>query len=81
MNTIYSIAVLAACAMSTPLNVQCENINPSANTGNIKSNTSPLSMKILLAKDLEGAQVEVIGGYLVYDPYSGKQLSNALTSS
>ena len=46
-------------------------------------NDSPASptIKVLLGKDMDGAQVEVKGGYTIYDPYCGKQLESAYSGS
>ena len=48
---------------------------------NVKHRPQSPTVKLLLAKDQDGAQIEVKGGYFVYDPFTGKQIDNAYTGS
>ncbi len=74
------IILLGVCAMPTAATYAVD-AQPITQTASVKNMLSGKTIKVLLAKDLEGAQVEVKGGYYVYDPLTGKELEHSLMSS
>ena len=82
MRNISCIAFMTVCACGISFLMPASETKPSAiRLENVKNRPQSPTIKVLLVKDQEGAQVEVKGGYMVYDPFSGKQLDNAFSGA
>lgn len=73
---MFRIFVIAACLMACSL--YCSTTRELENSSIKQTEKAPNAIRVLLARDVEGALLEVKGNYKIFDPNTGKRLASRL---